>query len=114
MYRLLLVVTLLVFSTGFGSSVYAQSTAQMAGTYPTLPTDEGIVLSFQDVEGYTYMELVNGAKRFWIAAPTTQVKNGDHIRFIESMRMNNFTSKMLNQTFDTLIFVSSTKIAVKP
>lgn len=78
-----------------------------------LPEDEGIVISVLDTTGYTYMELENGGKRFWIAAPTTkEVKAGDHIRFVENMRMHNFTSKTLNRTFDQLIFVTSTQVKV--
>tara|TARA_R110002073_G_scaffold301404_5_gene468835 strand:+ start:182 stop:463 length:282 start_codon:yes stop_codon:yes gene_type:complete len=74
------------------------------------PNDEGVVVSTINTTGYTYMELKNGDKRFWIAAPTTQVKVGDHIRFVESMVMNNFSSKTLNRTFNRIIFVSSTMI----
>ncbi|WP_304054177.1 NrfJ [Nitrosomonas communis] len=77
-----------------------------------LPADEGIVVSVLDTTGYTYMELENGGKRFWIAAPTTKVNIGDHIRFVENMSMHNFTSKTLNRTFDKLIFVTSTKVKV--
>ena len=77
-----------------------------------LPENEGIVVSILDTTGYTYMELENGSKRFWIAAPTTKVKAGDHIRFVESMTMHNFTSKTLNRTFNRLIFVTSTKVKV--
>lgn len=77
-----------------------------------LPDDEGVVVSTLDTAGYTYMELENGGKRFWIAAPTTKVKVGDHIRFVENMRMHNFTSKTLNRTFNQLIFVTSTQVKV--
>lgn len=78
------------------------------------PTDmaknEGVVLDVIDTTGYTYIELENAGNRFWIAAPTTQVKKGDHIRFVQNMTMTNFTSKTLNRTFTTLIFVTSTEI----
>lgn len=74
------------------------------------PNDEGKVVDILDTTGYTYMELENGDRRFWIAAPTTKVNVGDHIRFVESMSMENFTSKTLNRTFRRVIFVSSTMI----
>jgi hypothetical protein len=74
------------------------------------PNDEGRVIEILDTTGYTYMELENGDRRFWIAAPTTKVNLGDHIRFVESMSMENFTSKTLNRTFRRVIFVSSTMI----
>lgn len=75
-----------------------------------MPDNEGIVVSTLETTGYTYMELENSGKRFWIAAPTTQVKTGDHIRFVESMTMTNFTSKTLDRTFHRIIFVSSTMV----
>lgn len=73
-----------------------------------LPNDEGIVVTVLDTTGYTYMELENGNRHFWIAAPTTKVKVGDHIRFVESMTMTNFSSKTLDRTFPRIIFVSAT------
>lgn len=79
-----------------------------------LPSNEGIVVSSIDTTGYTYIELTNGNKTFWIAAPSTKVKNGDHLRFVESMSMHNFTSKTLNRTFDRVIFVTSTQVKVNP
>ena len=74
------------------------------------PSNEGRVVSFIDTTGYTYIELENGGNTFWIAAPTTKVNKGDHIRFVQSMTMTNFTSKTLNRTLGTLIFVTSTEV----
>ncbi|SEQ75360.1 hypothetical protein SAMN05421690_100138 [Nitrosomonas sp. Nm51] len=74
------------------------------------PNNEGKVVDVLDTAGYTYMQIENGDRLFWIAAPTTQVKPGDHIKFVESMSMENFTSKTLNRTFRRVIFVSSTMI----
>lgn len=75
-----------------------------------MPDNEGKVVDIIDTTGYTYIELENGGNKFWIAAPTTKVNKGDHIRFIENMVMTNFTSKTLNRTFSTLIFVTSTEV----
>lgn len=72
--------------------------------------NEGTVVDVIDTTGYTYMELENGGNRFWIAAPTTKVNKGDRIRYVQEMVMTNFTSKTLNRTFGTLIFVSSTQV----
>ena len=88
--------------------------AESAPAVAALPANEGIVVSSIDTAGYTYIELANGGKTFWIAAPLTKVKNGDHLRFVESMSMHNFTSKTLNRTFDRLIFVTSTQVKVNP
>ena len=75
-----------------------------------MPNNEGIVIDILETTGYTYMELNNSGRKFWIAAPTTKVKKGDHVRFVESMAMENFASKTLNRTFSRVIFVSSTQV----
>lgn len=75
-----------------------------------MPSNEGKVLSTLDAPGYTYMELANTEKRFWIAAPTTRVKAGDRVRFEQSLVMKNFNSKTLNRTFDQIIFVNSATV----
>ena len=72
--------------------------------------NEGKVLSTLDAPGYTYMELANTEKKFWIAAPTTRVKVGDRVRFEQSLVMKNFNSKTLNRTFDQIIFVNSATV----
>lgn len=87
--------------------------AQAAEASDSMAKNEGVVVDVIDTTGYTYMELENAGQRFWIAAPTTQVKKGDHIRFVQNMTMSNFTSKTLNRTFTTLIFVTSTEIKNK-
>lgn len=75
-----------------------------------MPNNEGIVVDILETTGYTYMELENTGRKFWIAAPTTKVKKGDHVRFVESMAMENFVSKTLNRTFHRVIFVSSSQV----
>lgn len=84
--------------------------AQQPASNGKMADNEGTIVSVIDTTGYTYMELENGGNRFWIAAPTTKVNKGDHIRFNQEMVMTNFTSKTLNRTFGTLIFVSSTQV----
>lgn len=84
--------------------------ANTKNTAAGMPANEGKVLSTLDAPGYTYMELANTEKRFWIAAPTTRVKVGDRVRFEQSMVMKNFNSKTLNRTFDQVIFVNSATV----
>ncbi len=83
---------------------------ETAATSGEMPNNEGIVIEILETTGYTYMELENSGMKFWIAAPTTTVKKGDHVRFVESMAMENFASKTLNRTFHRVIFVSSTQV----
>ena len=84
--------------------------ANSAGAAKSSPSSEGRVVATLDAPGYTYMELENSGKRFWIAAPTVRVKMGDRVQFVQSMVMNNFASKTLNRSFDRIIFVTSATV----
>jgi len=84
--------------------------ASSANAATGMAANEGKVLSTLDAPGYTYMELANTEKKFWIAAPTTRVKVGDRVRFEQSLVMKNFNSKTLNRTFDQIIFVNSATV----
>ena len=75
-----------------------------------MPANEGKVLSTLDAPGYTYMELANTEKRFWVAAPTMRVKVGDRVRFDQSLVMKNFNSKTHNRTFKEIIFANSATV----
>ncbi|WP_245727699.1 NrfJ-related protein [Nitrosovibrio tenuis] len=104
-----------IFSIGFALLSPSHVFAEKAGTNSTsataaMPGNEGKVLATLDAPGYTYMELANTDKRFWIAAPTTRVKVGDRVRFEQSLVMKNFNSKTLNRTFDQIIFVNSATV----
>ena len=103
------------FSIGLALLSPLHALAEKAGASTSnatagMPSNEGKVLSTLDAPGYTYMELANTEKRFWIAAPTTRVKVGDRVRFEQSLVMKNFNSKTLNRTFDQVIFVNSATI----
>jgi hypothetical protein len=105
----------IAFSIGLALLNPSQALAEKTGgngTNPAagMPANEGKVLSTLDAPGYTYMELANTEKRFWIAAPTTRVKAGDRVRFERSLVMKNFNSKTLNRTFDEIIFVNSADV----
>jgi hypothetical protein len=105
----------IAFSIGLAllnpSQALAEKTGGNSANAATgMPANEGKVLSTLDAPGYTYMELANTEKRFWIAAPTTRVKAGDRVRFEQSLVMKNFNSKTLNRTFDEIIFVNSATV----
>lgn len=105
----------IAFSIGLALLNPSQALAEKTGSNSAnaaagMPANEGKVLSTLDAPGYTYMELANTEKRFWIAAPTTRVKAGDRVRFEQSLVMKNFNSKTLNRSFDEIIFVNSADV----
>lgn len=66
----------------------------------------GKVLETMDSGGYTYLKVDTGNGQPWVAIPQSQVSVGDEITYQPGMVMNNFASKTLNKTFDSIVFSS--------
>ena len=79
----------------------AQPAADAAQDYASL---SGKVVETMNSGGYTYVCLENSGKKTWVAVPQTTVKVGQKVTCQPGMPMDNFTSKTLNRTFDTIIF----------
>ncbi|MEK6742809.1 MAG: hypothetical protein AABZ15_04335 [Nitrospirota bacterium] len=81
------------------------SQSQPAGhAVPAGDSLSGKVVETMNSGGYTYVSIENGGKRTWVALPDTKVKVGQQITCQPGMPMQNFTSKTLNRTFDSIIF----------
>jgi hypothetical protein len=92
---LALVVALLLVAVG--------STAQTP--QPAQATSlSGEVLETRSVEGYTYLRLKTAQGEVWAAVPTAAVKTGAMVTIGNTTTMNNFESKTLKKTFDTIVF----------
>lgn len=74
-------------------------------------TQKGQVVSTIEVPQYTYIEVVQDNKTYWLAAPSVAVKKGDTIQFDDGAVMTNFISKSLNRTFPSITFVSRVVVA---
>ncbi len=74
----------------------------------------GKVLETMDSGGYTYMQVDTGASQPWVAVPQSQVKVGQEVTYQPGMVMNNFASKTLNRTFDSIVFSSGLVGAASP
>ena len=87
----------------------APSTKQSAGAMTIAASAQmphkGKVVSSIDASIYTYIEVSEGGKNIWLAAPTVAVKKGDTVGYDDGAVMSNFFSKSLNRTFETVIFV---------
>lgn len=66
----------------------------------------GKVVETMDAGGYTYVNLERDGKNVWVALPVTKVQVGDELAALPGMRMDKFTSKSLNRTFDVIYFSS--------
>jgi hypothetical protein len=63
----------------------------------------GTVAETIDSGGYVYIRLENDV---WIAANTFAVSKGDKVQYSGAMEMNDFHSKSLDKTFESILFVS--------
>lgn len=75
------------------------------------PGHTGVVLETASGGGYSYLEVNENGKTFWIAGPEIPVSKGATVSFSEQIWMSNFTSKALNRTFDRILFVDGINVA---
>jgi hypothetical protein len=57
------------------------------------------------VEGYTYIRVLEDGKEKWLAAPASAVEAGKELYYGSSMEMSNFESKELGRSFEKIYFV---------
>lgn len=101
-----LVLGLLVAACGEDKATKPSGPGHAAAAHP----DEGKVLEKLDVEKYTYIRTVRLGKEIWVSAPRFQVEVGDLVIVPEGMPMQNFESKELERTFETLYMVSGVQV----
>ncbi|MGB3209736.1 MAG: DNA-binding protein [Desulforhopalus sp.] len=107
MYRKLLYLILAMLFSFSSTSLTQQAVAMPKASAPAnAPTGSGTIVETMNASGYTYMLIENGDINTWVAIPATTVEKGAKISYYEGMVMNNFTSKTLNRTFDSVIFSS--------
>ncbi|MBT8071623.1 MAG: DNA-binding protein, partial [Gammaproteobacteria bacterium] len=64
----------------------------------------GTVAEAVSAGGYVYIKLEE--QNTWLAASAFEVSVGDKVQYGDAMEMNNFHSKALDRTFDSILFVS--------
>ncbi len=79
------------------------------------PTDSGTgttgkVVETMNAGSYTYVQVDDGAKKIWAAAPKFAVAVGDTVVVPDGMAMRDFQSKALGRTFDLVYFVSGIQV----
>lgn len=72
----------------------------------------GKVLTAIHANEYTYLEVTADGGRRWIAAPRLDVRPGATVGYTDGATMSNFHSKVLQRSFDALMFVDH--VAVLP
>jgi len=70
------------------------------------------VLETLNSGGYTYMKVQDATNSYWIAMTQRAIHVGDKVSYTEQGWMQNFHSKTLNRTFDSILFAGD--IATSP
>lgn len=74
------------------------------------PPTQGKVLNALRGGGYTYMELEENGKKFWIASSVINVKRNDIVSWKGASVMTDFKSASLSKEFKEIYFVNSIKV----
>ncbi len=70
----------------------------------------GKVVETMNAGSYTYVQVDDGSKKIWAAAPQFAVAVGDKVIVPDGMAMRDFYSKTLGRTFDLVSFVPSVEV----
>lgn len=107
-------VVVLAFLTGCNNAKVKKTenkpTAATAGETTTstagMPEMRSVVAKdILQTTGYTYLQVKEGDKEFWVAVSRFEAEKGKTYYFNQSMEMNNFKSKELNRTFESILFI---------
>jgi hypothetical protein len=90
--------------------------AETGPSSPATPADprpvSGKVTEVLKAGQYTYLHLDDGKEKVWVATYATfKVGVGDEVRLGDYMVMEQFKSKTLNRTFDSVLFTGEIQIA---
>lgn len=99
--------------------------AERVAPPPTPETSEGRGLQAQeqiagtvtqaiDVREYTYVEIDTGDGLVWVAGPVTDVKEGDSVEVPRGIEMVDFSSTVLDRTFDRIQLVHEIRVKPRP
>jgi len=66
-----------------------------------------VVQEVIQASGYTYLKVKENDSEFWIAVTKREIEAGATFSFSDGLAMQNFTSKELQRTFETIYFVSN-------
>ncbi|MBE9535843.1 MAG: DNA-binding protein [Proteobacteria bacterium] len=84
-----------------------QDTAPIESNVGVPAAEGGTVVTTMDAGGYTYVELESNGSKFWAAGPSIKVKVGDKVTLGPGSIMQNFQSKSLDRTFESILFTGA-------
>lgn len=69
-------------------------------------TKKAKVISSIDTKGFTYIEIQDGNKKLWLAAPTVAVKSGNKISYADAPVQAKYHSPSLKRDFTNIILTT--------
>ena len=87
-----------------------QDTAPMESNIGAPAAEGGTVVTTMNAGGYTYVELEKDGNKFWAAGPETELKVGDKVTLGPGSMMQNFQSKSLDRTFESILFTGAISV----
>ena len=69
-------------------------------------TKKGKVISSIDAKSFTYIEVQEGGKKFWVVSPTVAVKAGNAISYADAPLQAKYHSASLNREFTNILFTT--------
>ena len=105
--KLFLLCTLVLLAIGQAQAYPGKNASSDSGaTAPAASGNSGTVVQTMNSGGYTYILLDKDGNESWAAMPETEVKVGEEVTLAPGAPMNNFNSRTLNRTFETIYFTS--------
>jgi len=74
----------------------------------------GKVIDKIPAKGYTYLQVTENKKDFWIAVPTMEIEIGETVYFSKYMVMEDFRSDNIDKSFDQILFVEDARKSPTP
>lgn len=72
------------------------------------------VLDKIPAKGYTYLQVSENKKDFWIAVPKMEIEIGETVYFSRFMIMEDFKSETIDKSFDQILFVEDARKSPTP
>jgi hypothetical protein len=105
MNKVLLVVSIILMVLFIGCNDETEKTETTENAEMSSAMKKIEIVEHMDAAGYTYILANEDGKEYWIAVAQMPVKVGETLYYSQSMEMKNFTSKALDRTFDSILFV---------
>jgi hypothetical protein len=102
--RLTFIIVIAILAIFFIVTIIFSLTGKKKAALPA-GTHGAVVKEVLQTGDYTYLNVDEDGKTFWMAISSAETKPGDSVYFTRSMEMKDFKSRELNRTFASILFV---------